>query len=188
MNYKIIKRFFDILFAFFGLLFLSPLLLTVSLLILFFDGRPILFKQDRIGSFNTKFVFYKFRSMPENTKIVPSDKVKTVKISKVGKCIRRLSIDELPQLVNILKGDMSFVGPRPCIASQVELIGLRKFNGSFKLKPGLTGLAQIKAYDFMEVSEKARYDEVYLNKLDFFFDFYILLSTFFYLFKSPPKY
>ena len=188
MNYKIIKRFFDILFAFLGLIFLSPLLLSVSVVILLFDGRPILFKQYRIGSKNKRFIFYKFRSMPKNTKILPSDKVKNVKISKVGKFIRRLSIDELPQLFNILKGDMSFVGPRPCIESQVELIKARNLNGSFQLKPGLTGFAQIKAYDFMEVREKARYDEIYSKKLNFFFDFYILLSTFFYLLKSPPKY
>lgn len=188
MKYKYVKRFFDFIFALFGLILLSPLLLLVSFIILFFDGRPIFFKQYRIGYLNRKFIFYKFRSMPVNTEITSSDKIKNIKISQVGKIIRRLSIDELPQLLNILKGDMSFVGPRPCIESQVELIRKRKLNGSFKLRPGLTGFAQIRAYDFMPVNQKVRFDEIYLNEFNIFFDLYILFSTFFYLLKSPPKY
>ena len=90
MKYKYVKRFFDFIFALFGLILLSPLLLLVSFMILFFDGRPIFFKQYRIGYLNRKFIFYKFRSMPVNTEITSSDKIKNIKISQVGKIIRRL--------------------------------------------------------------------------------------------------
>ena len=188
VTYNYIKRFFDILFSIFCILFLSPFLLFISILIFYFEGKPIIYKQTRVGLNNKLFTFYKFRSMPKTTKSLPSSEIEKIKISKLGLFIRRLSIDELPQLFNILCGDMSFVGPRPCIDSQKELINLRKLNGSYKLRPGLTGLAQIKSYDFMKVSVKAKLDGIYYKKYNFIYDFYILFSTFAYLFKSPPTY
>ena len=133
-------------------------------------------------------LFYKFRSMPVNTGDMPSDKIGSVNISWIGRLIRRTNLDELPQLINILKGDMSIVGPRPSISTQKELIELRKSNGSLALKPGLTGLAQIKSYDGMSVEKKAAYDGDYFIKLSFYTDIKIILSTFIYLIKPPPVY
>tara|TARA_A100001035_G_C27702711_1_gene463291 strand:- start:433 stop:999 length:567 start_codon:yes stop_codon:yes gene_type:complete len=184
----LIKRPFDFIFAFFSLIILLPIFPIVFLLIKFFDNGPIIFRQYRVGTNNEKFIIYKFRSLPHGTKNVSSDKLKIDKISKVGKFLRRTSIDELPQLFNILKGDMSFVGPRPSLISQEELIYLRNKNRSIGSKPGLTGLAQIKGFTGMSISQKALYDEKYHLSKSFFLDLYLIISTIFYLIKKPPVY
>lgn len=188
MNYKIIKRTFDLFFSILSILLLSPFLVTVILLIIIFDGGKVIFCQERVGRNGKIFTFYKFRSMPINTGDVPSDKLNNIKITLIGKIIRRFNIDELPQLFNIFKGDMSFVGPRPCIKNQSELIKLRKNNDSYKCTPGLTGFAQIKAYSGMPYTEKAKLDAIYSKNISFKFDIEILFKTFIYLFKSPPIY
>ena len=188
MNYQIIKRTFDLFFSILSILLLSPFLITIILMIFIFDGKKVIFCQERVGRNGKIFTFYKFRSMPINTGDIPSEKLKNIKITLIGKIIRRFNIDELPQLFNILKGDMSFVGPRPCIKSQSELITLRKYNNSHKCTPGLTGFAQIKAYSGMPYSEKAKLDAIYSKNISFKFDLEILLKTFVYLFKTPPVY
>lgn len=182
------KRVFDVFFSLLALVLLSPLLLVVSLLIRVFDPGPVIFRQNRIGRNGETFAFYKFRSMPVNTGDIPSDKIGAVRIGPVGRFIRRTSIDELPQLFNILRGDMSIVGPRPPIASQVELIGLRRSNGALLCRPGLTGLAQISSFDGMTVPQKAEFDGIYARSITLLGDVKIVLGTLTYLLKPPPVY
>jgi len=188
IKYLIIKRLFDFIFAMVSIIILSPITIIISLLIYFFDNGPIIYKQKRVGKSGSLFIIYKFRSLPVNTKNIPSDSLTNIKISLIGRFIRRTNIDELPQLFNIIRGDMSFVGPRPPIPSQNKLIELRHLNGSINCKPGLTGLAQINGYDGMSVESKSNYDKLYFNKLNFFFDIFIILKTFIYLTKRPPIY
>ncbi len=188
MNEYFPKRLFDILFSLISLILFIPVFVIVAIGIKIFDPGPIIFKQFRIGVNKKKFLIYKFRSLPYGTKNISSDKFNLERISIVGKFIRRTSIDELPQLFNILKGEMSFVGPRPPLPSQKELISLRIKNKSIMSKPGLTGLAQIKGFTGMSIDQKALYDEEYHLKKSFILDFCLILSTFIYLLKKPPVY
>jgi O-antigen biosynthesis protein WbqP len=130
----------------------------------------------------------KFRSMPVSTPNMPSALVGQIKITRVGKVIRRTNLDELPQLINILRGQMSVVGPRPPLPSQQELCQIRQSNGALACKPGLTGLAQVNAYDGMPEKEKARWDGIYAASLSFISDMTIIFRTFRYLSKRPPVY
>lgn len=182
------KRMLDISIVFIAVICLSPLMIIVALLIKIVDPGPIIFKQNRVGRNGDKFSFFKFRSMPVNTGDLASDEVGQVKLTWVGKMIRRTNIDELPQLLNILKGDMSIVGPRPPIESQDELIEIRKVNGALDLCPGLTGYAQVNSFDGMTVSEKASFDGIYAQDISFLNDVKIILNTVLYLFKPPPVY
>ena len=182
------KRVIDLIVSCIALIVLSPLMLFVALLIRVTDPGPIIFKQSRVGKDGLLFTFYKFRSMSINTGDISSDKVGEINIGLIGKAIRRTSIDELPQLFNILIGNMSIVGPRPPIPSQIELIKIRKRDGSIQCLPGLTGLAQISSFDGMSVNEKAAFDKDYANSISFMNDFIIIFRTFSYLFKKPPVY
>jgi O-antigen biosynthesis protein WbqP len=182
------KRVLDVVLAGSALILLSPLLVLVVLAIKVSDKGPVIFVQTRIGKDSLPFEFFKFRSMPVQTGDIPSDQLGSIKLSTVGKIIRRTNIDELPQLFNILSGDMSVVGPRPPIPAQKELLGLRRESGALACRPGLTGLAQVNSYDGMSVAEKARYDEIYSRKITFWGDFSIILRTLVYLFKKPPVY
>jgi O-antigen biosynthesis protein WbqP len=182
------KRLLDIFIVFVAVLCLSPFMIIVALLIKIIDPGPIIFKQNRAGKNGDSFSFFKFRSMPVNTGDLASDKVGQVKLTWVGKMIRRTNIDELPQLLNILKGDMSIVGPRPPLATQKELLQIRKDNDSLFVRPGLTGLAQVNSFDGMTVSEKADFDGEYIKDISFFNDVKIILNTVLYLFKPPPVY
>lgn len=182
------KRLLDLLCAMGALVLLSPLLLLVAALIKMVDPGPIIFRQQRIGRDGVPFIFYKFRSMPVNTDELPSDQLHTVPLSWIGRLIRRTNIDELPQLINILKGDMSVVGPRPALPGQTLLLSLRRDSGALSCRPGLTGLAQISAYSGMSATEKARYDKQYQNRLSLLSDMCIILKTVNYLRKPPPVY
>jgi len=182
------KRLIDILIAFPSILMLSPIIIVTAIIVKLQDGGPAIFKQARVGFKGQDFTLLKFRSMPVNTANVASSETKVLKITPFGKFIRRSNIDELPQLFNILRGDMSIVGPRPALASQKELVDLRMENGAYKCKPGLTGLAQINSYDNMPVSVKAEWDIKYSKKISFSNDLKIILLTFGYLLKPPPTY
>jgi O-antigen biosynthesis protein WbqP len=182
------KRILDVLLAGSALIPLSPLLILVVLAIKASDRGPVIFVQTRIGKDGLPFKFFKFRSMPEKTGDIPSDQLGTMELSRVGKIIRRANVDELPQLFNILKGDMSLVGPRPPIPDQLELLELRRESGALACRPGLTGLAQVCSFDGMSVAVKARYDEEYAQKITFWGDLSIILRTFAYVFKKPPVY
>jgi O-antigen biosynthesis protein WbqP len=182
------KRLFDLAAAGAASLLLSPVLLAVAAAIRLEDGGSPFYISERIGRGGEPFRFYKFRSMPENTASVPSAQAATLTVTRTGRLIRRTNIDELPQLVNILKGDMSIVGPRPGIPSQTLLISYRQANGALECRPGLTGLAQINSYDGMSAEAKARFDGEYARDISFLGDLKIILRTFGYLTKPPPTY
>lgn len=185
---RIGKRLLDLFIVVSATLILLPFMLLLAILIKIFDPGPIIFKQKRVGRGGEVFDFYKFRSMPVNTGDLPSDKLGQLKLTWIGKLIRRTNLDELPQLFNVLKGDMSIVGPRPPIPSQTELTELRRDNGALECRPGLTGLAQVSSFDGMSVPEKAAFDGQYAHKVTFWGDMSIILRTFVYLLKPPPVY
>ncbi len=182
------KRMMDIVLSLSAIVALSPLLAVTALMISISDPGPVIFRQERIGKNFDQFNLYKFRSMPVNTGNLPSDKIGEIKLTWIGRLIRRTNIDELPQLLNILRGEMSVVGPRPAIPSQHELLELRKANGAMAVLPGLTGLAQISSFDGMSISQKAEFDGQYTAEIGFFRDLFIIGKTFLYLLKPPPKY
>ena len=182
------KRAFDVFFAMIAIIALYPLMLLTSTLIFLEDGRPVVFRQRRVGANGVSFVLFKFRSMPVETASISSEKAGNLKITRVGGIIRRTNIDEIPQLFNILRGDMSIVGPRPALPSQDGLVEIRKTNGSSRLRPGLTGLAQINSYDGMTPSAKAEYDGRYVSQITLLGDLGIILRTFGYLLSRPPVY
>ena len=177
--YKFIKRVLDIVCSILGIIVLSPILVIVSILIKLESKGPIIFKQLRAGKGSKPFYIYKFRSMKiETPHIATNDFTDShVYITRIGKIIRKTSIDEIPQLFNILKGDMSIVGPRPVILEEVDLIELRKSYNIDKILPGITGWAQINGRDNIGNEEKVKYDYEYLMNKSFTMDLYIIVMT-----------
>jgi O-antigen biosynthesis protein WbqP len=182
------KRFFDVMVSALVILIFSPFWLIIGIVIKLYDGGPIIFKQNRIGKDGAEFKFMKFRSMPVNTPNVVSTQTAVLRVTPIGKIIRRTNLDEIPQFINVLKGDMSIIGPRPSLPSQASLIEMRKQNGAIKLRPGLTGWAQVNAYDYMPEEEKARLDGEYYQKIGLVMDLRIVLGTIKYFTKKPPVY
>jgi O-antigen biosynthesis protein WbqP len=163
------------------LLFLfSPIFLIVALVILIEDGFPVLFSQKRIGINYTFFNIYKFRSMKKNTPNVATHLLINPDqyLLKIGKFIRKTSLDELPNLINIIKGEMIFVGPRPALYNQDDLMILRVATGVDKLKPGITGWAQINGRDDISIEKKVELEQEYLKRKSFLFDVEVLIKTF----------
>ena len=173
------KRLLDILFAFILLIISSPLLFMIILLIKFGSKGPALFSQRRIGRNNKEFVLYKFRSMRTDAPNVATHLLKDSEsyITPFGKFLRKSSLDELPQLINILLGDMTFIGPRPALYNQYDLIKLRTKCGVHTLRPGVSGWAQVNGRDSLGISEKVQLDCVYLGKRNLLFDVKILFFT-----------
>ncbi|MCQ2480804.1 MAG: sugar transferase [Clostridia bacterium] len=173
------KRLFDITVSFIALILLCPLLLLVSLMIFLDDGSPVIFKQSRVGKDNQLFNIYKFRTMKRDTVNVASAELENPDacITKTGRFLRKSSLDELPQLINILKGDMSFVGPRPLIPEESEIRELRAKYNVYSVRPGMTGLAQINGRDTISDEEKAAYDKQYVESRSFFGDIGIIIRT-----------
>jgi O-antigen biosynthesis protein WbqP len=167
---------------------LLPVMALIALLIRILDPGPAVFCQQRIGEGGRAFTLYKFRSMPVGTANVPSAAADSLELTRIGRFIRRTNFDELPQLLNILKGDMSVVGPRPAIKSQSELIALRQANGALACRPGLTGLAQVSSYDGMTDVQKAVFDGEYARSVSLAVDLRIIVRTVTYLLKPPPRY
>lgn len=157
-------RLFDFIFSFFGILFLSPVMLVLYVIGLFDTGSPI-FKQERVGIHKKPFNLYKFRTMNVNAKQVATHLANTTEITKFGAFLRRTKLDELPQLFNVLKGDMSLVGPRPNLYNQTELIEERDKRGVYNHIPGITGLAQINEIDMSTPRELAIKDAEMLENL-----------------------
>lgn len=182
------KRLFDVSIASASLILLSPLMLVTALLIKLEDGGDVFFRQNRIGKDSGTFRVFKFRSMAMGTADLPSAMAKDVKITRIGRLIRRTNIDELPQLFNVISGDMSLVGPRPPIPSQTELIAMRKATRADRCRPGITGLAQINGYDYMPETEKSEYDTIYARSVSLWTDLKIILRTFPVLMRKPPVY
>lgn len=157
-------RFLDFVFSFLGILFLWPLGLILYVIGLFDTGSP-LFMQKRVGKNKKAFTLYKFRTMNVNAKSVATHLVNKSEITAFGTFLRRTKLDELPQLINVLIGDMSFVGPRPCLFNQQELIEEREKRGIFNYLPGITGLAQINEIDMSTPVELAKVDAQMLQKM-----------------------
>lgn len=186
--FLLFKRVFDIVLAIGLIIGILPIYLIIALIIFLQDlGTPI-FKQMRVGKNGKEFLFYKFRSMPLKTPNVESHEREKLKITPFGKFIRRTNLDELPQFFNVLLGDMSFIGPRPPIPSQENLISLRRKNKSIFLRPGLTGWAQVNSYDHMPEAVKAKFDGEYADKISLKMDLLILYKTVIYFTKKPPTY
>ena len=171
---------FNRLFALIFLLILSPILLAVALAILLEDGSPIFFKQKRVGVNYTFFNIYKFRSMKKNTPNVATHLLTNPEqyLLKIGATLRKLSLDELPNLINIIKGEMVFVGPRPALYNQDDLMQLRVTAGVDKLKPGITGWAQINGRDDISIEKKVQLEREYMYKRSTLFDIEIIIKTF----------
>lgn len=159
----------------------TPLLLIISIIIFLEDGVPIIFKQKRIGVNSTFFELYKFRTMKKHTPNVATHLLQNPEkhILKSGKIIRKFSFDELPNLINIIKGEMVFVGPRPALYNQYDLMEMRVNSGVDKLVPGLTGWAQINGRDNLTLDEKVKYEIEYLKNKSIRMDFKIIYFTFF---------
>ena len=164
---------------------LSPFFLIVALIIFIDDGFPALYKQKRIGVNNSKFEFYKFRTMKKDIPEIPTHLVRDPQkfYTSSGPFFRKLSIDELPQLINIIKGDMVFIGPRPALHNQDDLKSLRAEKGIHKLKPGVTGWAQVNGRDELSISDKVKMDEYYLKNQSLWLDIKIIFMTVFKVFK-----
>ena len=180
------KRLFDILISFFAFCFFSLPLLFISLLVKHTSKGPVIYWSDRVGKDNTIFRMPKFRTMRIDTPAVATHLLNDPDryLTPVGKFLRKSSLDELPQLWSVLKGDMSFVGPRPALFNQDDLIALRTGKGVHRLIPGITGWAQINGRDDIPISVKVDYDEYYLKNRSFFFDLKILWNTFFKVIKK----
>ena len=178
--YKIYKRGADIFLSVLLLLVLSPLFLVIIAITIPDMGRSVFFRQRRMGRNGRPFFIYKFRTMlPQAPADVPSALLGDNRryITQRGQFLRKTSLDELPQLWNILKGDMSFIGPRPVILNETELLQLRRKNGAETVRPGLTGLAQVCGRDELDDTEKAAYDGLYARRMGWRLDTHIFFAT-----------
>ncbi len=174
------KRLFDLVMAVFALIVLILPILIVAIVVRLTSSGPSLYWSSRVGRWNVIFRMPKFRTMKVETPAVATHLLcdSTQYLTPVGSFLRKSSLDELPQLWNIFVGDMSFVGPRPALFNQDDLIALRTLYGVDKLVPGLTGWAQVNGRDELSIPEKVRYDAEYLQKQSFWFDIKILGLTF----------
>ena len=169
-------RLIDFILAFFGLLILLPLLIVITIIGLFDTGSPVFF-QKRVGRNQKSFTLIKFRTMSVETKSVASHLASSASITPLGHILRKTKIDELPQLWNVLLGDMSLVGPRPCLFNQEELIEERESRGVFQVRPGITGLGQINEIDMSTPKLLAEIDEKMLQSLNIDSYFSYILQT-----------
>ena len=167
-------------FSFLLLLICFPIFLAVALAIFIEDGSPIFFKQKRVGVNYTFFLIYKFRSMKKNTPNVATNLLENPEsyLLRIGGLLRKLSLDELPNLINIIKGEMLFVGPRPALYNQDDLMALRVAAGVDKLKPGITGWAQVNGRDEIYIEAKVALEKEYLERKSVWFDVVIVFLTF----------
>ncbi len=171
---------FNRIIALILLIVLSPVFVLVAAAILIEDGFPVFFQQKRVGVDYSFFQIYKFRSMKKNTPNVATHLLENPSqyVLKTGGLLRKLSFDELPNLINIIRGEMVFVGPRPALYNQDDLMDLRIEAGVEKLKPGLTGWAQINGRDEISLEEKVAYEKEYLQRKSMWFDLKIVVHTF----------
>lgn len=176
----IIKRILDAFFGVLLLICLSPLMLVLAIWIKLDSKGPVLFKQERVGRNGEPFTIYKFRSMSDDAphQMATSEFGSALSyITRSGRIMRKLSLDELPQLFNVIKGEMSFIGPRPLIAKEEYVLQLRRANGAEDITPGITGLAQVRGRDEVTDDQKAAYDGEYAKDLSFKEDCSILFKT-----------
>jgi O-antigen biosynthesis protein WbqP len=171
-----LKRILALLF----LITLSPIFFVITIAIIIEDGFPVFFTQKRVGINYSFFKIYKFRSMKKDTPNVATHLLTNPDqyLLKIGKLIRKTSLDELPNLINIIKGEMVFVGPRPALYNQDDLMQFRVATGVSKLKPGITGWAQINGRDEISIPQKVQLEQEYLMNKSFLFDIEICIKTF----------
>ena len=175
-------RIFDFLFSLIGLIFLSPLMILIFLIGLFDNGSP-LFTQSRVGYNLKSFSLIKFRTMPIGIRSAGTHLIKNIKFNLFGSILRRTKIDEIPQLWNVFLGDMSLVGPRPCLFNQKKLISERKKRGVFKVRPGITGLAQISGINMKTPTLLAKTDQKMIKDMSLYNYFYYIFKTIFKIIK-----
>jgi lipopolysaccharide/colanic/teichoic acid biosynthesis glycosyltransferase len=161
----VVIRIFDVFFGFLGILFGAPVFVLLFVIV-WFDNRSPLFRQVRLGRDQRAFTLFKFRTMRVNTADVPTHMVAASAVTPLGGFLRRSKLDELPQLWNVLRGDMSLVGPRPGLPSQLELVKAREIEGVFAARPGITGLAQLRGIDMSMPELLARTDAEMLHDLN----------------------
>ena len=187
MYQRYIKRGIDCMLSLIGLIVLSPVFLVIAAIIKLTSPGPVLFRQERMGKDNEHFRIMKFRTMRTDTpKDCPTHMLENPDqyITKIGHILRKTSLDELPQLWNIFRGDMAVIGPRPSLPNQYDLNELRDQNGASKVRPGLTGLAQISGRDELEISVKATLDGEYVKNISFFMDLKLFFGTFMSVLRS----
>ena len=180
--YPVLKRLFDIIASLLGMLLVTPVFLALVIAIKITSPGNVFFKQKRVGCGKKHFNMLKFRTMRADApKDIPTHLFRDpyAYITPVGRSLRRTSLDELPQLIHILKGDMSLVGPRPALWNQDDLVAERDKYGANDVRPGLTGLAQIKGRDELPIEVKAAYDGEYVKKMGLLLDLLIILQTVF---------
>lgn len=183
---KITKRLFDIILGFIAItIFIFPIF-VISVVIKLDSKGPVLFKQKRVGKDGEYFEIYKFRSMYVGTPNISTEALDNPSnyITPIGRFIRKTSLDEIPQIFNILKGDMSIVGPRPALYNQYDLVEMRNNLAINTIRPGLTGYAQVMGRDLISDEKKVEYDYYYLKHMTLFFDLKIIWMTFFKVLKA----
>lgn len=179
-GYQAVKRVIDLVLAVTLLAVLWPLLLVLALVIRLDSPGPAIYRQERVGTLGRLFTFYKFRTMRIGTPVLSTAEMQAQQVkpyTRLGPFLRRTSLDELPQLFNIIKGEMSFVGPRPALPSQHDVNALRKARGVEAVRPGITGLAQARGRDDLDVETKVNYDAEYCRNIGLLFDVRIVLET-----------
>ncbi|WP_306910806.1 sugar transferase [Rhizobium mesoamericanum] len=174
---KSLKRLFDICGAFFGLIVLSPIFLVLVVLVRRSSPGGALFLQERVGRCEVPFVCIKFRTMAAGSPNVGSHDAASSWITPLGRMLRAYKLDELPQLINVLRGEMSFVGPRPCLPTQHDVIAARRKRKVFSVRPGITGLAQLQGIDMSTPETLAEVDARYIQKAGFWQDMILVIST-----------
>jgi O-antigen biosynthesis protein WbqP len=172
------KRVFDVAAAAVGLIAASPVLFALAIAVRLTSNGPALFRQTRLGRHETPFVCLKLRTMHVGTPSVPTHEAPAGSLTALGAFLRRSKLDELPQLWNVLRGDMSLVGPRPCLLHQHKLVAERRQRGVFALRPGVTGLAQVSGVDMSDPVRCAEFDARYMASMGLKSDCEILFRTF----------
>ena len=171
------KRAVDVLASAVFLLFFWPILLMIVVAIRLQSPGPAIFAQVRVGRYGRHFICYKLRTMYAGTANLPTHEVQASSVTPLGEYLRRFKIDELPQLWNVIIGDMSLVGPRPCLPSQIDLIEARRRLGVLEVRPGITGIAQVKGVDMSDAARLAELDAQYVRTHDLMGDFRLIMAT-----------
>lgn len=188
--YVFFKRIFDIILSLTALIFLSPLFLILAVIVKLTSEGPVIFSQDRIGQYGKVIKIYKFRTMVDKApKSKPTKDFENANkyITKVGKFLRVTSLDEMPQLLNVIKGDMSIIGPRPLILDETFIHELRKKNNIYMIRPGITGLAQVNGRDFLKPEDKVRFDTEYLHNMSLKMDIIIFIKSIIVVFRQEDS-
>jgi O-antigen biosynthesis protein WbqP len=174
-----LKRTMDITAAIAGLIFLSPVCLVVAILVAVTSKGPVLFRQERVGRHEQTFICNKFRTMHQGTAQRATHEINASALTTIGSVLRALKVDELPQLWNVMLGEMSLVGPRPCLPNQTKLVSERRARDVFSATPGITGLAQVQGIDMSKPEKLAEVDQTYIRTWSLGMDIKLILRTFF---------